>query len=80
MTAGYRGDANGFGETMRMRFLKTDGQFNAVHADMGQRFEAMDKRLDALDAKLDTLIAQFRGDKEPTALTPWRPTRAIAQL
>jgi hypothetical protein len=63
VTARFRGDVIGFRETMSMRFLKADGQFNAVHAEMSQRFDAMNERLDALDAKLDSLVAELRGSK-----------------
>jgi hypothetical protein len=70
-TAGFRADVTGLRETTSMRFQKVDGQFNAVHAEMNQRFDAVDQRFEGIDsqlrdlrvdmdAKLDAILGELR--------------------
>ena len=58
-TAGFRADVTGLRETMSMRFQKVDGQFNAVHAEMDQRFDAVDQRFDAVDQRFNAVHAEM---------------------
>ena len=71
-TVGFRADVTGLSEMFSMRLQKVDGQFKAVHAEMGQRFAAVDQRFENvetqlrdlrsdMDAKLDTILGELRG-------------------
>jgi tetrahydromethanopterin S-methyltransferase subunit G len=58
-TSGFRADVTGLRELMDARFQKVDGQFNAIRADMAQRFNAVDQRFEAVDQRFDAVDQRF---------------------